>query len=209
MEKQHRLEQQMQFALEIDKEKQIGRQTYCSDNKTKENDAEHAWHAALMTILLSEYAEQPIDVQKTVTMLLIHDIVEIDAGDTYAYDDAGIATQAEREMKAANRIFGILPEDQGKKMMELWLEFEAQESAEARFAKVMDNIQPIMLNAATDGRAWAEHEVKLSKILKRNKNVPGDAPALWDYMLNHYIMPNVESGRIIDDREEQMGMNKE
>ncbi len=201
LEKLDRLEQQMQFALEVDKEKQIGRQTYRSDNQTKENDAEHAWHTALMTILLSEYSSAPFDVMKTVTMLLIHDIVEIDAGDTYAYDDAAIATQTEREMRAAKRIFGMLPEDQAKKMMDLWLEFEAQESTEARFAKVMDNIQPIMLNAATDGRAWAEHEVKLSKILRRNKNVPDDSPALWDYMLNNYIMPNVEKGRIIDDRE--------
>lgn len=196
-----RLEQQMQFALEIDKEKQIHRQTYCSDNKTMENDAEHEWHAALMTILLSEYASEPFDVLKTVTMLLIHDIVEIDAGDTYAYDEAGIATQAERERKAADRIFNILPEDQAKKLMDLWLEFEAGESAEARFAKVMDNIQPIMLNAATDGRAWKEHEVKLSKIIKRNKKTPENSPALWEYMLNHFIMPNVEKGRIQDDRE--------
>ena len=197
----NRLEQQMQFALEIDKEKEIYRQTYCSDNKKKENDAEHAWHAALMTILLSEYAREPFDVLKTVTMLLIHDIVEIDAGDTYAYDDVGIATQAERELQAAKRIFNLLPEDQAEKMMNLWLEFEAGESAEAKFAKVMDKVQPIMLNAATDGRAWKEHEVKLSKILDRNKKTPENSPMLWDYMMEHFIMPNVEKGRIQDDRE--------
>ena len=197
----NRLEQQMQFALEIDKEKEIYRQTYCSDNKKKENDAEHAWHAALMTILLSEYAREPFDVLKTVTMLLIHDIVEIDAGDTYAYDDVGIATQAERELQAAKRIFNLLPEDQAEKMMNLWLEFEAGESAEAKFAKVMDKVQPIMLNAATDGRAWKEHEVKLSKILDRNKKTPENSPVLWDYMMEHFIMPNVEKGRIQDDRE--------
>ena len=197
----NRLEQQMQFALEIDKEKEIYRQTYCSDNKKKENDAEHAWHAALMTILLSEYAREPFDVLKTVTMLLIHDIVEIDAGDTYAYDDVGIATQAERELQAAKRIFNLLPEDQAEKMMNLWLEFEAGESAEAKFAKVMDKMQPIMLNAATDGRAWKEHEVKLSKILDRNKKTPENSPVLWDYMMEHFIMPNVEKGRIQDDRE--------
>ena len=197
----NRLEQQMQFALEIDKEKEIYRQTYCSDNKKKENDAEHAWHAALMTILLSEYASEPFDVLKTVTMLLIHDIVEIDSGDTYAYDDVGIATQAERELQAAKRIFNLLPEDQAEKMMNLWLEFEAGESAEAKFAKVMDKVQPIMLNAATDGRAWKEHEVKLSKILDRNKKTPENSPVLWDYMMEHFIMPNVEKGRIQDDRE--------
>ena len=196
-----RLEQQMQFALEVDQEKRIYRQTYCSDGETLENDAEHAWHAALMAVLLSEYANESFDVLKTVTMLLIHDIVEIDAGDTYAYDDAGIATQAERERNAANRIFGILPDDQSKKMMDLWLEFEAGETAEARFAKVMDKVQPIMLNAATDGRAWKEHEVKLSKILDRNKKTPEGSQILWDYMLQNFIMPNVEKGNIEDDRE--------
>lgn len=197
----NRLEQQMQFALEVDQEKRIYRQTYCTDGETLENDAEHAWHAALMAVLLSEYANESFDVLKTVTMLLIHDIVEIDAGDTYAYDDAGIATQAERERNAANRIFGMLPEDQSKKMMDLWLEFEAGETAEARFAKVMDKVQPIMLNAATDGRAWKEHEVKLSKILDRNKKTPEGSQILWDYMMQYFIMPNVEKGNIEDDRE--------
>ena len=153
-----------------------------------------------MAVLLSEYANESFDVLKTVTMLLIHDIVEIDAGDTYAYDDAGIATQAERERNAANRIFGILPDDQSKKMMDLWLEFEAGETAEARFAKVMDKVQPIMLNAATDGRAWKEHEVKLSKILDRNKKTPEGSQILWDYMMQYFIMPNVEKGNIEDDR---------
>ena len=196
-----RLEKQMAFIREIDKEKQIFRQSYVTDGTRKENDAEHAWHMAIMTFLLSEYANEDIDVLKTIRMILIHDIEEIDAGDTYAYDDAGIATQAERELKAANRIFNLLPEDQAKQMLDLWLEFETGESAEARFAKVMDNIQPIMLNAATDGRAWKEHEVKLSKIIKRNKKTPENSPALWEYMLNHFIMPNVEKGRIMDDRE--------
>ena len=119
-----RLEQQFEFILEIDKEKNIERQTYLSGGLRKENDAEHAWHAALMTILLSEYAQEQFDVLKTVTMLLIHDIVEIDAGDTYAYDDAAVATQAEREQKAARRIFGLLPEEQEQRMLQLWQEFE-------------------------------------------------------------------------------------
>ena len=191
-----RLTQQFDFLLEIDKAKRIQRQTYCSDGKTLENDAEHGWHAALMAILLSEYANEPIDVLKTVTMLLIHDIVEIDAGDTYAYDDVGVATQAQREEAAAQRIYGILPEDQGRKMLELWQEFERGESAEACFAKVLDKVQSIMLNAATDGRAWQEHEVKLSKILQRNEKTPKGSQMLWEYMLQQFIMPNVEKGRI-------------
>ena len=194
-----RLTQQFDFLLEIDKAKRIQRQTYCSDGKTLENDAEHGWHAALMAILLSEYANEPIDVLKTVTMLLIHDIVEIDAVDTYAYDDVGVATQAQREEAAAQRIYGILPEDQGRKMLELWQEFERGESAEACFAKVLDKVQPIMLNAATDGRAWQEHEVKLSKILQRNEKTPKGSQVLWEYMLQQFIMPNVEKGRIEKD----------
>ena len=121
-----RLEQQFEFIREIDKEKFIGRQTYLSDGKRKENDAEHAWHMAIMTILLSEYANEEIDVLKTVTMLLIHDIVEIDAGDTYAYDEEAKKTQKEREQKAAERIFGLLPPDQGEKFKKIWEEFEAR-----------------------------------------------------------------------------------
>ena len=125
-----RIEKQFDFIKEIDKEKFIIRQTYLSDARKKENDAEHAWHMAIMTVMLSEYANSEIDVLKTMTMLLIHDIVEIDAGDTYAYDEEAKKTQAEREMKAAKRIFGLLPEDQGEKMMNLWLEFESGETAE-------------------------------------------------------------------------------
>ena len=127
-----RLEQQFQFIKEIDKEKMIGRQTYVSDAKRKENDAEHAWHMAIMTVLLSEYANEEIDVLKTITMLLIHDIVEIDAGDTYAYDEVGKQTQREREVKAAERIFGMLPEDQAKKFRDLWDEFEARETKDCK-----------------------------------------------------------------------------
>ena len=194
-----RLEKQFAFALEIDKEKRIGRQTYCSDGETLENDAEHAWHAALMAVLFSEYANEPVDVLKVVKMLLIHDIVEIDAGDTYAYDDVGIATQAEREQKAAERIYNILPEDQAQELMALWQEFEALETPEAKYAKAMDNLQPAMLNAATGGRAWKEHEVKLSKILKRNQKTEEGAAVLWQYGLEHFVQPHVEQGNIQND----------
>lgn len=199
MEQEERLAKQFAFALEIDKEKRIARQTYCSDGVTLENDAEHAWHAAMMAILLSEYANTPVDVLKVVKMILIHDIVEIDAGDTYAYDDAGLATQAEREQKAAERIYNILPEDQAAELMALWKEFEALESAEAKFAKAMDNLQPAMLNAASDGRAWKEHGVKLSKILKRNIVTEEGASLLWQYGLTQFITPHVEKKNIQDD----------
>jgi len=199
MAPQNRMEKQFAFALEIDKEKRIGRQTYCSDGETLENDAEHAWHAALMAIVFSEYANEPVDVLKVVKMLLIHDIVEIDAGDTYAYDDVGIATQAEREQKAAERIYNILPSDQAEALMTLWQEFEEQNSPEAKFAKAMDNLQPAMLNAATDGRAWKEHSVKLSKILKRNQKTEEGSTVLWQYGLEHFVQPHVQKGNIEDD----------
>ena len=191
-----RLEQQFEFIREIDKEKFIGRQTYLSDGRRKENDAEHAWHMAIMTILLSEYANEEIDVLKTVTMLLIHDIVETDAGDTYAYDEEAKKTQKEREQKAAERIFGLLPPDQGEKFKKIWEEFEARETKEARFARTMDNLQPMMLNDATDGKAWVEHGVHLEQIMKRNQNTAEGSETLWEYAYQNFILPNVEKGRI-------------
>lgn len=194
-----RLKKQFQFIEEIDKEKKIGRQTYIADASRKENDAEHAWHMAIMAILLGEYSNEKIDILKTVTMLLIHDIVEIDAGDTYAYDAEGAKTQRQREVQAADRIFGLLPEDQAKKFRDLWEEFEARETAEAKFARTLDNVQPTMLNAATDGKAWTEHGVHLSQILKRNEITPKGSEELWDYAFHKFIEPNVKKGRIQKD----------
>ena len=191
-----RIEKQMQFILEIDKEKQIKRKTLQSNGKDIEDDAQHAWHMAIMTLLLSEYANEEIDVLKTISMLLIHDLVEIDAGDTYAYDDLGLKTQSERENLAANRIFNLLPDDQARKVFDLWNEFEERKTSEAKFARVMDNFQPVMLNAATDGRMWAENGVHLEKILKRNEKTHEGSEVLWKYMYEHFILPNVEKGRI-------------
>lgn len=192
-----RLDKQMEFIREIDKEKKIGRQTYLSDASRKENDAEHAWHMAIMTYLLAEYANEEIDVLKTIMMLLIHDLVEIDAGDTYAYDESGKATQRERELKAADRIFSLLPKEQGQKLRALWDEFEERETAEAKFARTMDNIQPMMLNDASDGLAWREHEVKLSQILKRNERTAEGSEALWEYAKENFIEPHVRKGDIL------------
>jgi putative hydrolase of HD superfamily len=193
---QQRLDQQFDFIREIDKEKLIGRQTYLSDGMRKENDAEHAWHMAIMTLLLSEYANEKIDVLKTISMLLIHDLVEIDAGDTYAYDEEGKKTQQEREGKAADRIFGLLPEDQQVKLRSLWEEFEARETPEAKFARVMDNLQPMMLNAATDGKAWEEHQVQLAQILARNEHTAEGSKELWEYAYQNFLLPNVAKGKI-------------
>lgn len=194
-----RLKKQFDFFKEIDKEKEIFRQTYLADASRKENDAEHAWHMAIMTVLLSEYANEEIDVLKTVTMLLIHDIVEIDAGDTYAYDSEGKKTQEEREQKAADRIFHLLPDDQADKMYALWEEFEAQQTPEAKFARTMDNIQPMMLNDASNGLSWDEHQVKLSQILKRNERTAKGSEQIWDYAKEEFLQKNIQAGHIIED----------
>lgn len=194
-----RIDKQFEFLLEADREKFIQRQTLKSDGKTFENDAEHAWHMALMCILLGEYANEDINLLRTISMILIHDVVEIDAGDTYAYDDEGKKSQRERELRAADRIFGLLPDDQGRKFRELWDEFEEGKTKEAKFAHTMDNVQPAMLNNSTDGRMWAKNGIKLSQILERNKNTADGAQALWDYSYNNFILPNVEKGRIKND----------
>ena len=165
-----RLKKQLDFALEIDKEKNILRQTHLSGHGRNENDAEHAWHMAIMAYLLREYSNEPVDITRVMLMCLIHDVVEIDAGDTYAYDEEGKKTQKRRELVAADRLFQMLPEDQGKKFREIWEEFEAENTPESRFARTMDNLQPMMLNAATDGKSWADRGIRLSQILGRNKS---------------------------------------
>jgi len=194
-----RLSKQFEFCLEADKEKFIGRQTYLSDGIRKENDAEHAWHMAVMTLILGEYANEKIDLLKTISMILIHDIVEIDAGDTYAYDEEKKKSQKSRELAAADRIFAMLPEDQQQKFRQLWDEFEAAETPEAKFARAMDNVQPIMLNNATEGKSWEERKIRLSQILNRNQITPEGSQTLWDYMRENFIKPNVDSGKIIKD----------
>ena len=192
-----RLEDQMKFLLEIDKEKNILRQTHLSGHGRRENDAEHAWHMAIMIYLLREYANEKIDLAKTMMMALIHDIVEIDAGDTYAYDTAALATQQEREAKAAQRIFGLLPEDQREEMLALFQEFEDYETPEARFAHVLDNLQPLMLNDSNNGGDWRGHQVKRSQVYKRNARTSTGSETLWAYM-EGLIQGNVEKGNIQD-----------
>lgn len=194
-----RLEKQINFIREMDKEKFIGRQTYLSDGKRKENDAEHAWHLALMTLLLSEYANEKIDTLKTMTMVLFHDVVEIDAGDTYAYDEEGKKTQAQREQKAAERLYGLLPKDQGAKLKAIWEEFEAKNTPESRFAHTMDNLQPVILNASTDGKAWKEHQVRLSQFMGRQEDTPKGSETLWRYEWEKLVKPFLENGTIRGD----------
>ncbi len=195
-ETKKRLDQQFAFIREIDREKSIIRQNYVTDGSRKEDDAEHAWHMAVMVILLSEYSNEEIDVLKTVTMILIHDLVEIDAGDTYAYDEEAKKTKREREVAAADRLFQILPEDQAEKFRALWDEFEARETPEAKFAHAMDNIQPLMLNDATDGKSWNEHGVTLSQVEGRNKRTAEGSEELWNYAREQFLLPNVDKGRL-------------
>lgn len=179
-----RLQQQMNFILEVDKLKQITRQSYITGASRKETDTDHSWHLALMCALLNEHANEMVDVLKTMVMVLIHDIVEIDAGDTYAYDAEANESKREREEKAADRIFNLLPEDQAKYLRELWEEFEAQETPEAKFANTLDKIQPVMLNDATGGLAWREHGVKAAQVMGRNKKTHEGSEELWAFTKN-------------------------
>lgn len=194
----NRLEKQLQFILEIDKVKKIIRQTPLSDASRKENDAEHSWHIALMAYLLQEYVEEPVEVSKVMLMVLIHDLVEIDAGDTYAYDEEGAKTKDERERKAADHIFGMLPEDQGMYLKALWEEFEAYETAEAKYAHLLDNFQPLLLNDAAGGISWTEHQVKKSQIYKRNEKVEETSATIWKCMQNK-IDKHIQAGHVLDE----------
>lgn len=190
-----RLEKQISFIVEIDKVKNIFRQTLLADGNRKENDAEHSWHIALMAILLKEYAEEEVDVLKVMTMVLLHDLVEIDAGDTYAYDTVAAASKREREVKAADRIFGMLPEDQGGYFRALWDEFEAYETADAKYAHLLDNFQPLLLNDASGGISWREHDVKKSQIYKRNERIEETSKVVWGKM-QELVKKNIALGNV-------------
>ena len=192
-----RFEKQLAFLLEADKEKNILRQTHLSGHGRRENDAEHAWHMAMMIYLLREYSNREIELAKTMMMALIHDIVEIDAGDTYAYDSVGLKSQKEREARAAERIFGMLPQDQCDELRALFDEFEAGESAEAQFAKVMDNFQPLLLNNSNGGADWREHQVTKSKVIGRQQTSLHGSEDIWKYT-EELINENVKKGNIID-----------
>lgn len=186
-----RIEKQFEFLKEIDKEKNIFRQTYLADGMRKENDAEHTWHMALFVMVLSEYANEDIDVLKTMKIVLIHDLIEIYAGDTYAYDSKGNESKRGRELAAADRLFNILPKDQAEEFRALWDEFEENITPEARFANTMDKIQPLMLNNASEGRSWEEHGVHASQVYGRNEKTHLGSEELWKYADETFIRPNV------------------
>ncbi len=178
-----RLSQQLAFLLEIDKLKQITRQSLIADGSRREGDAEHCWHLACFAMVLAEYAPAGPDFFRTLKMLLIHDIVEIDAGDTYCYDPSAVATQEAREKQAADRIFALLPDDQAHEFRALWEEFEARQSSESKFASALDRVQPVLLNYHTQGRAWREHKVSRTQVLARCGNIEQGSPELWKYIL--------------------------
>ncbi len=179
----NRLNQQIQFIIEIDKLKNILRQTLLMDASRRENSGEHSWHLAMMTMILAEYAPEGTDIFRAMKMTLIHDLVEIDAGDTFCYDLQGNESKIERELQAAKRIFGLLPEEQEKELRSLWDEFEARETPTAKFAVALDRIQPFLHNWQTKGGTWRIHNISCSQVMKRNAPVKESTPQLWDFML--------------------------
>ena len=177
-----RLSAQIAFVLEIDKLKSIVRQTLLTDGSRRENDAEHSWHIATMAFILAEYADAPVDAGRVAKMLLIHDVVEIDAGDTFIHDEAGHADKDAREQAAAKRLYGILPPDQAAELHDLWREFEARESDDARFAHSLDRLQPILHNFATEGGTWKPHKVTMAKMEKLLPRIEDGSRPLADYV---------------------------
>ena len=185
-----RLKKQMDFILELDKEKNIFRQTHLSGSGRNENDAEHAWHMAIMVYLLKEYSNQEIDVAKTMLMCLLHDVVEIDAGDTYTYDEEAKKSQKAREDAAKERIYSMLPEDQKEELLALFEEFEANETPEAHFAHAMDNFQPLMLNNSNNGSDWVSHGVKAEQVNGRQSGTKAGSDTIYEVtrqIVDHHI----------------------
>jgi putative hydrolase of HD superfamily len=192
--KHTRLEEQLGFILEVDKLKEIFRQTHCTQSRRPENDAEHSWHLCLAAIVLAEHANEPrLDVLRVLKMLILHDLVEIDAGDTFAYDTARMAGQHEREARAADRIFGMLPGDQAAEFRALWDEFEERRTPESRFAAAIDRYQPCLLNCNTGGAAWKRHGVTVDRVLARNSPIAEGSAALWEET-SRMIRKAVETG---------------
>ena len=178
-----RFRQQIEFILEVDKLKNVLRKTILMDRSRRENSAEHSWHIALTVLILSEYAKDPdVDLFRVMKILLVHDLIEIDAGDTYCYDDQGRKDQARREKNAADRIFNLLPADQARTLRELWDEFEGRETPESRFANALDRLQPFLHNYFTEGQTWQENNIKRTQVKSRMHPVDDGAPVLWNYV---------------------------
>ncbi|MDR6726737.1 putative hydrolase of HD superfamily [Paenibacillus amylolyticus] len=187
------LQQQMQFLIEIDKLKTIERQTRIIHGDRRENDAEHSWHLAMMALILQGHANQNVDLLKVMKMLLVHDLVEIDAGDTFAYDTVGYTDKYEREIQAANRLFGLLPQAQAEELMNLWLEFEAKETPEAAFASSLDRMQPVIHNHQNEGDTWMKNNITSEQVLNRNREVERGSETLWAYV-QEIVQDSVDQG---------------
>ena len=190
-----RLKKQLDFILEIDKEKNIFRQTHLSNHGRRENDAEHAWHMAIMAYLLQEYSNEKVDIAKVMIMCMIHDVVEIDAGDTYAYDTEGLKTQKAREDAAKERIYSLLPDDQKSDLQAIFDEFEENKTAEAKFAHAMDNLQPLLLNNSNNGADWREHKVTSEQVYRRQSKTKDGSEVLFE-LTDTLIKENIEKGNI-------------
>ncbi len=191
-----RLTQQLDFILKIDQLKNVFRQTHLTGHGRRENDAEHAWHMAMMAYLLKEYSNEDIDLLKVIMMCLIHDIVEIEAGDTYAYDEEGKKSQKEREEKAKHQLYSLLPEDQAQDLMDLFDEFEERKSPEARFVRAMDNLQPLLLNDANDGGDWKSHQVKAWQVYERQKQTQAGSEKLYE-LTDQLLKKHIEEGNLL------------
>ena len=193
-----RIESQLAFLIEVDRLKGILRQTLLCDGSRRENSAEHSWHLALMATVLAEHAEPPVDASRVIGMLLVHDLVEIDAGDTFAYDATANTGREERERRAADRIFGMLPAEQGHELRTLWDEFERGETPEARAAVALDRLQPLLLNHRNDGGSWRTHGVRRAQVLRRMEPIRAALPGLWP-TVEDIVRHNCSLGHIIAD----------
>lgn len=179
-----RLEKQIQFIIEIDKVKEIFRQNFISDGTRKENDAEHSWHLAVMAFILCEHFPEKVDLSKVLKMTLMHDLVEIDAGDTYCYDEEAGVDKIWREKQAAQRLYSILPDDQAKEFFELWKEFEDSKTPEARYTAILDRIQPLILNLQSHGKSWKDHNISHEQVIKRTRIIQENSEVLWGIVKN-------------------------
>jgi len=193
-----RLHRQVEFIVEVDRLKEIFRQNRLTVSRRRENDAEHSWHLCLSVLVLAEHADVPrLDVLQALKMLILHDLVEIDAGDTFAYDTAGASKQHEREARAAERIFGLLPEDQAREFRSIWEEFEERKTPEARFAAAIDRFQPMLLNTRTEGHSWRQHGVVASQVMSRGAAIREASSSLWEYVAD-MIRDAVSRGHLAD-----------
>ena len=190
-----RFEKQIRFVVEMDKLKYVLRQTILTDHSRQETSAEHSWHLGVMALVLSEYAEAGVDLFRVLKMVLVHDLVEIDAGDTYCYDRVETQDQAAREKKAADRLFGLLPENQAGELRGLWEEFEARKTPEARFAAALDRLQPILQNYHTQGEMWKKNSISSRQVVMRNQPIEDGSPLLWDYVV-HLLDDAVKKGML-------------